>query len=101
MSFPFNVGDRVVVKPRVNDYSITTPGSEGIIIYIGKFDFKVRFTKVTSSSEYALEYYSFNTSDYNNFALIDLGLDTSNKYYKVIRKIKEMEQKRKEQGYAY
>jgi hypothetical protein len=103
MEFPFKIGDKVIVKTGVNAYGITTPGSEGIITEIYFNYFMVSFSKLTSGySSWGIEEYTFEADNYINFSLVtESTIDKSSKYYKVLCKVEQLKQKRKEQGYAY
>lgn len=103
MLIPFKVGDTVVVRPNVSDYSITTPGSQGEVISVTTEYFQVAFTKLTSRpySTYP-ERFSFSWDELENFSLVFSNLsEADKKYSKVVLKIRQMNADRKEKGYAF
>lgn len=101
MEFPFKVGDELIVKPGVRDYTSTTPGSIGKITEIYDSYFKVNFSLITGYT-YSITKYSFSIYEHSNFSLLNSSsIPPDSKYYKVLAKIEQLKQRRKEQGYAY
>lgn len=105
---PFNIGDKVIVNPNTQGiFPITIPGSIGTIINITNFSLNydiycIKFENI--KYKYDLGTFNFSSitikryfSLYNTFILSK----HDKKYEKVILKIKQLENKRKELGYAY
>lgn len=100
----YKVGDEVVVVNKV--YHWTTPGSCGTIIKIlPDYKVKIKWDKILGlkgMSTISQEEYMRRSIDWE-ISMFDIELVKENNvpYFKVIRKIKQMDERRKEQGYAF
>ena len=100
----FEVGDEVVVVNK--QYHWTTPGSRGTIVKILpnnlvkiKWDTILGLKKLHPSTREEYMQRSINWEISMND--IELSKDNLVPHFKVIRKIKQMDQQRKEMGYAF
>lgn len=110
MRIPFKVGDKVKVTTKINDYSYTKYGSEGVVTRVekdGKESYcMIDFYKCTGDlRRQALpHHYKFYLYELkHHFSLLDSpSLSEANKKYeKIVLKIQAMKQDRKDKGYAY
>ena len=98
----FNIGDEVTII-NGTDYSYTAEGSEGIVVEIlDSTHIGVAWYKLTGPYDRTVtrdepRTWSVYVSD---IALLKANLN-SHPCYKVIRKVNQLQRKRKEKGYAF
>lgn len=100
MATLFKVGDEVEVVG--GEYVYTTPGSRGIIIGITEHSVFIKWSlikNIKNHSSSLIQRAEFWDIDPEYLELVDNV--TTGPYRHVIRKIKSMEQKRKERGYVF
>lgn len=104
MRFPFSVGDKIEVRAGVTRYSITTPGTIlEITNIISSHYFETKVVSCINSRHSTGNKYIFGTKELSNFTVVnEISTDDVNyKYRRVIYKIRDMNKRRKESGYAY
>jgi hypothetical protein len=100
----FKIGDEIEIIPDVVGYcpySWTTPGSKGTIVKVGDngFEYYIEFKFFTSDYTMAKDIFWIE-SEYIKLLTPAPSLKPADqKYSKIIRKMKQMEAKRKELGY--
>jgi hypothetical protein len=101
----FNIGDEVMIIEDADGYcpySITTPGTIGIIIDFNNEEDGIERVKVKwyTFTSYTFQMPQTYSVDPTYLKLTDESKATSSgKYFRIIRKMKQMEAKRKALGY--
>lgn len=101
MGMPFKVGDYVIISEDIG-YRYTKLGSEGIVTKVWSDDdseVRVKFYKLTGP-QYSDSEHEF-TIRVDALSLIDPSIDINHKHFKVLMKVKQMNNRRKEMGYAF
>jgi hypothetical protein len=99
MMAQFKIGSKIIINENGKRYGYTKPGSTGIITayYHENDSYYIMFNKLTGKSDLrGTESYYISTDCVN--LLTDLNLTKKDL---VIRKIKQMQDKRKENGYVF
>jgi hypothetical protein len=96
----FSIGDEVIIV-NGTDYSYTTEGSEGIVVEILEGEhITVAWYKLTGPYEVSKNKPRTWSVCVRDIALLKANLN-NHPCYKVIRKVNQLQRKRKEKGYAF